>query len=173
MVSSIDRITLFCSMDRNTDRDPQKQLDQKAMNALAQNPDNGLLVTHINQTQDLLVTTIVLSFTSDAFKSAGDVGCTPARNLFAADAHRQRESQSLQWNVAGHINHTPGQAPCLGVAGQHKRNLIILITCRILCFVFCLNGFLFACFDFRFCSFSEREHKVGGRSGRSSGMGKT
>nr|XP_048316113.1 von Willebrand factor A domain-containing protein 3A isoform X2 [Myodes glareolus] len=41
-------------MDRNTDRDPQKQLDQKAMNALAQNPDDGLLVTHINQTQDLL-----------------------------------------------------------------------------------------------------------------------
>ncbi|CAO2583081.1 von Willebrand factor A domain-containing protein 3A [Lemmus lemmus] len=41
-------------MDRNTDRDSQKRLDQKAMNALAQNPDDGLLVTHINQTQDLL-----------------------------------------------------------------------------------------------------------------------
>lgn len=70
---STDHITLFCSMDRNTDRDPQKQLDQKAMNALAQNPDDGLLVTHINQTQDLLVTTIVLAFTSDASKSSGDV----------------------------------------------------------------------------------------------------
>ncbi|XP_075828188.1 von Willebrand factor A domain-containing protein 3A isoform X1 [Microtus pennsylvanicus] len=42
------------SMDRKTDRDPQKQLDQKAMNARAQNPDDGLLVTHVNQTQDLL-----------------------------------------------------------------------------------------------------------------------
>ncbi|XP_057633970.1 von Willebrand factor A domain-containing protein 3A isoform X1 [Chionomys nivalis] len=43
-----------CSMDRKTDRDPQKQPDQKAMNARAQNPDDGLLVTHVNQTQDLL-----------------------------------------------------------------------------------------------------------------------
>lgn len=76
MVSSTDRITLFCSMDRKTDRDPQKQPDQKAMNARAQNPDDGLLVTHVNQTQDLLVTTIVLLFTSDAFKSAEDAGCT-------------------------------------------------------------------------------------------------
>ncbi|KAM7329264.1 hypothetical protein ACRRTK_010877 [Alexandromys fortis] len=41
-------------MDRKTDRDPQKQPDQKAMNARAQNPDDGLLVTHVNQTQDLL-----------------------------------------------------------------------------------------------------------------------
>lgn len=70
---STDHITLFCSTDRKTDRDPQKQLDQKAMNALAQNPDDGLLVTHINQTQDLLVTTIVLAFTSNASKSSGDV----------------------------------------------------------------------------------------------------
>ncbi|XP_026637430.1 von Willebrand factor A domain-containing protein 3A isoform X2 [Microtus ochrogaster] len=43
-----------CNMDRKTDRDPQKQPDQKAMNARAQNPDDGLLVTHVNQTQDLL-----------------------------------------------------------------------------------------------------------------------
>ncbi|XP_051003135.1 von Willebrand factor A domain-containing protein 3A [Acomys russatus] len=41
-------------MDRNTDRSPPKQLNQKAMNALAQNAHDGLLVTHINQTQDLL-----------------------------------------------------------------------------------------------------------------------
>lgn len=66
---STDQITLFCSMDRNTDRDPQKQLDQKAMDALARNPHDGLLVTNINQTQDLLVTTVVLLFTSDAYRS--------------------------------------------------------------------------------------------------------
>ncbi|XP_052030872.1 von Willebrand factor A domain-containing protein 3A [Apodemus sylvaticus] len=41
-------------MDRNTDRDPQKQLNQKTMNDLAQNSQDGLLVTHVNQTQDLL-----------------------------------------------------------------------------------------------------------------------
>lgn len=64
-----DQITLFCSMDRDSDRDPQKQQNQKAMNALAQNPHNGFLVTHINQTQDLLVRTIELPFTSDVFKS--------------------------------------------------------------------------------------------------------
>nr|XP_034372547.1 von Willebrand factor A domain-containing protein 3A [Arvicanthis niloticus] len=42
------------SMDRNTDRDPQKQLTQKIMNDLTQNSQDGLLVTHVNQTQDLL-----------------------------------------------------------------------------------------------------------------------
>ncbi|CAH6793035.1 Vwa3a [Phodopus roborovskii] len=41
-------------MDKNMDRNPQKQLSQKAMNALAQSPHDELLVTHINQTQDLL-----------------------------------------------------------------------------------------------------------------------
>ncbi|XP_048967263.1 von Willebrand factor A domain-containing protein 3A isoform X2 [Canis lupus dingo] len=39
---------------RNNDRDPKKQLDQKDIHGLDQNPDNGLLVTHVNQTQDLL-----------------------------------------------------------------------------------------------------------------------
>uniref|UniRef100_A0A8C6I838 von Willebrand factor A domain containing 3A n=1 Tax=Mus spicilegus TaxID=10103 RepID=A0A8C6I838_MUSSI len=43
-----------CSMDRNTDRDPQKQENQKTMNDLAQTSQDGLLVTHVNQTQDLL-----------------------------------------------------------------------------------------------------------------------
>ncbi|XP_063141980.1 von Willebrand factor A domain-containing protein 3A isoform X1 [Rattus norvegicus] len=42
------------SMDRNTDRDPQKQLNQKTMNDVTQNSQDGLLVTHVNQTQDLL-----------------------------------------------------------------------------------------------------------------------
>ncbi|XP_029335195.1 von Willebrand factor A domain-containing protein 3A [Mus caroli] len=42
------------SMDRNTDRDPQKQVNQKTMNDLAQTSQDGLLVTHVNQTQDLL-----------------------------------------------------------------------------------------------------------------------
>ncbi|XP_004855967.1 von Willebrand factor A domain-containing protein 3A isoform X2 [Heterocephalus glaber] len=41
------------SMKRNTDRH-QKQLNQKDMNGVGQNPDNGLLVTHVNQMQDLL-----------------------------------------------------------------------------------------------------------------------
>ncbi|XP_045632445.1 von Willebrand factor A domain-containing protein 3A isoform X3 [Ursus americanus] len=41
-------------MRRNNDRDPKKQLDQKDLHGLRQNPDNGLLVTHVNQTQDLL-----------------------------------------------------------------------------------------------------------------------
>ncbi|EHB13197.1 von Willebrand factor A domain-containing protein 3A [Heterocephalus glaber] len=40
-------------MKRNTDRH-QKQLNQKDMNGVGQNPDNGLLVTHVNQMQDLL-----------------------------------------------------------------------------------------------------------------------
>lgn len=55
-----DQIPLFCSMDRNTDRDPQKQLNQKTMNDVTQNSQDGLLVTHVNQTQDLLVTNILL-----------------------------------------------------------------------------------------------------------------
>ena len=42
-------------MRRNNDRDPKKQLNQKNINELGQKLDNGLLVTHINQTQDLLV----------------------------------------------------------------------------------------------------------------------
>ncbi|XP_019062940.2 von Willebrand factor A domain-containing protein 3A [Fukomys damarensis] len=41
------------SMKRNTDKH-QQQLNQKDMNALGQNPDNGLLGTHVNQTQDSL-----------------------------------------------------------------------------------------------------------------------
>lgn len=41
-------------MDRNTDRDPQKQENKKTMNDLAQTSQDGLLVTHVNQTQDLL-----------------------------------------------------------------------------------------------------------------------
>ncbi|XP_037670928.1 von Willebrand factor A domain-containing protein 3A isoform X2 [Choloepus didactylus] len=39
---------------RNADRNPKKQWSQKDVSGLEQNPDNGLLVTHINQTQDLL-----------------------------------------------------------------------------------------------------------------------
>ncbi|XP_070340874.1 von Willebrand factor A domain-containing protein 3A isoform X2 [Equus asinus] len=42
------------SMRRNNGRDPKKQLNQKDINGLGQNPDDGLLVTHVNQTQDLL-----------------------------------------------------------------------------------------------------------------------
>eukprot|EP00069_Balaena_mysticetus_P019325 bmy_12043T0 len=41
-------------MRRNNDRDPKKQLNQKNINERGQKLDNGLLVTHINQTQDLL-----------------------------------------------------------------------------------------------------------------------
>uniref|UniRef100_A0A8C4KZ47 von Willebrand factor A domain containing 3A n=1 Tax=Equus asinus asinus TaxID=83772 RepID=A0A8C4KZ47_EQUAS len=41
-------------MRRNNGRDPKKQLNQKDINGLGQNPDDGLLVTHVNQTQDLL-----------------------------------------------------------------------------------------------------------------------
>lgn len=47
-------------MKRRTDRDPKKQLDQEDVSGLGQDPDNGLLVTHINQVQDLLVKTFVL-----------------------------------------------------------------------------------------------------------------
>ncbi|XP_055265619.1 von Willebrand factor A domain-containing protein 3A isoform X5 [Moschus berezovskii] len=43
----------YC-MRRNNDSDPKKQLDQKDTNELGQKLDNGLLVTHVNQTQDLL-----------------------------------------------------------------------------------------------------------------------
>ncbi|XP_063454550.1 von Willebrand factor A domain-containing protein 3A [Pan paniscus] len=39
---------------RNTGRDSKKPLKQKNMNGLGQNSDNGLLITHVNQTQDLL-----------------------------------------------------------------------------------------------------------------------
>uniref|UniRef100_A0A8C6N3J6 von Willebrand factor A domain containing 3A n=1 Tax=Mus spicilegus TaxID=10103 RepID=A0A8C6N3J6_MUSSI len=48
-------------MDRNTDRDPQKQENQKTMNDLAQTSQDGLLVTHVNQTQDLLCLVMMLS----------------------------------------------------------------------------------------------------------------
>ncbi|XP_004373512.1 von Willebrand factor A domain-containing protein 3A [Trichechus manatus latirostris] len=41
-------------MRRNADRDPKQQRSQKDISGLGQNPDNGLLVTHVNQTQDLL-----------------------------------------------------------------------------------------------------------------------
>ncbi|XP_059934373.1 von Willebrand factor A domain-containing protein 3A [Mesoplodon densirostris] len=41
-------------MRRNNDRDPKKQLNQKNINEHGQKLDNGLLVIHINQTQDLL-----------------------------------------------------------------------------------------------------------------------
>uniref|UniRef100_A0A8C0DUS8 von Willebrand factor A domain containing 3A n=1 Tax=Balaenoptera musculus TaxID=9771 RepID=A0A8C0DUS8_BALMU len=41
-------------MRRNNDRDPKKQLNQKNINERGQKLDNGLLVTHINQTKDLL-----------------------------------------------------------------------------------------------------------------------
>uniref|UniRef100_A0A9L0T4S6 von Willebrand factor A domain containing 3A n=1 Tax=Equus caballus TaxID=9796 RepID=A0A9L0T4S6_HORSE len=41
-------------MRRNNGGDPKKQLNQKDINGLGQNPDDGLLVTHVNQTQDLL-----------------------------------------------------------------------------------------------------------------------
>ncbi|XP_029805813.1 von Willebrand factor A domain-containing protein 3A [Suricata suricatta] len=41
-------------MRRNNARDPKKHLDQKDIHGLGQNPDSGLLVTHVNQTQDLL-----------------------------------------------------------------------------------------------------------------------
>uniref|UniRef100_A0A8C3VL76 von Willebrand factor A domain containing 3A n=1 Tax=Catagonus wagneri TaxID=51154 RepID=A0A8C3VL76_9CETA len=39
---------------RNNDREPKKPLNQKTINGLGRNPDSGLLVTHVNQTQDLL-----------------------------------------------------------------------------------------------------------------------
>ncbi|XP_058536234.1 von Willebrand factor A domain-containing protein 3A isoform X1 [Ochotona princeps] len=42
------------SMRRNADEDPKKQLNQETMNGPGQNPDDGLLVTPLNQTQDLL-----------------------------------------------------------------------------------------------------------------------
>uniref|UniRef100_A0A8C5L8C2 von Willebrand factor A domain containing 3A n=1 Tax=Jaculus jaculus TaxID=51337 RepID=A0A8C5L8C2_JACJA len=44
-----------CFWGRIPDRDPTQPLNQEAMNALGQNPaDDGLMVTHVNQTQDLL-----------------------------------------------------------------------------------------------------------------------
>ena len=46
-------------MKRNNDREPKKQLNQRNISGLGQSLDNGLLVTHVNQTQDLLVKTIV------------------------------------------------------------------------------------------------------------------
>lgn len=52
--------SLFRSMKRNKDRAPKKQLSQDDGSGLGQDPDNGLLVTHINQAQDLLVKTFVL-----------------------------------------------------------------------------------------------------------------
>lgn len=51
---------MFCSIRRNTGRDSKKSLKQKNVNGLGQNSDNGLLVTHVNQTQDLLVKTMAL-----------------------------------------------------------------------------------------------------------------
>uniref|UniRef100_A0A8D1ENN1 VWFA domain-containing protein n=1 Tax=Sus scrofa TaxID=9823 RepID=A0A8D1ENN1_PIG len=47
-------------MKRNNDREPKKQLNQRSkrnqrnISGLGQSLDNGLLVTHVNQTQDLL-----------------------------------------------------------------------------------------------------------------------
>ncbi|KAM6155214.1 von Willebrand factor A domain-containing protein 3A [Rhynchocyon petersi] len=41
-------------MRGNTDRGPKQQMNQKNISGLGQNPDTGLLVTHVNQTQDLL-----------------------------------------------------------------------------------------------------------------------
>uniref|UniRef100_A0A4X1V166 VWFA domain-containing protein n=1 Tax=Sus scrofa TaxID=9823 RepID=A0A4X1V166_PIG len=52
-------------MKRNNDREPKKQLNQRNISGLGQSLDNGLLVTHVNQTQDLLVKTIVHSLKSE------------------------------------------------------------------------------------------------------------
>ncbi|XP_059010392.1 von Willebrand factor A domain-containing protein 3A isoform X2 [Mustela lutreola] len=43
-----------CSLRRSNDKDPKKRPVQKDLCGRGQNPDNGLLVTHVNQTQDLL-----------------------------------------------------------------------------------------------------------------------
>lgn len=56
---------MFCSMKRNTDRESRKQPNWKDMNGHGQKPDDGLLVTHVNQTHDLLVRTVALSVSSD------------------------------------------------------------------------------------------------------------
>lgn len=45
----------FCSSKRSPDTAPQKQPHLTEAGALGQGPDDGLLVTHVNQTQDLLV----------------------------------------------------------------------------------------------------------------------
>lgn len=56
----VDQVTLcFCSLKRNPDPDPQKQPNPNEASGLGQGPDSGLLVTHVNQTQDLLVKTAV------------------------------------------------------------------------------------------------------------------
>lgn len=33
----------------------------------------------------------------------------------------------LQWGATGYTSHTPGQAPCLGVADQNKMNSIVFL----------------------------------------------
>ncbi|XP_054549899.1 von Willebrand factor A domain-containing protein 3A [Talpa occidentalis] len=43
-----------CCRRRNNDGEPRRQANKKDVSRRDQNPDNGLLVTHVNQTQDLL-----------------------------------------------------------------------------------------------------------------------
>lgn len=63
-------------MRRNNDRDPKKQLNEKNINELGQKLDNGLLVTHVNQTQDLLVKTISASTEQPCSQTtAGNAEC--------------------------------------------------------------------------------------------------
>lgn len=51
---------LSYSMERGAGRGRKKPLNQSDVRGRGQEPDDGLLVTHVNQTQDLLVRTAVL-----------------------------------------------------------------------------------------------------------------
>lgn len=46
------------------------------------------------------------------------------KKLFATDTWWERENQFSTTSDTGYINHTPGQAPYSGIAGQHKVNPI-------------------------------------------------
>lgn len=75
------------------------------------------------------------------------------------------------------INHSPGKAPCLGVAGQHKMTsvvflwtllcyslfcFILLVFCVfLLIFIFCAECFILVCFLVLFLKERAKEHKVG------------
>ena len=93
---------------------------------------------------------------------------------FAIDFCWEREIRFLQWIDIGYINHMLRQAPCPGVAGQHKANsvgfvFVSLLLCMhthvsVLCYVIFVLFFPFVLFWFFFFFFlREREPKKLGK----------
>jgi hypothetical protein len=75
------------------------------------------------------------------------MGPIPSQEALAIVSLGEGKNQFPPWNITVFINHTPGQAPWLGDAGQHKVNSMDPCCCCC-CFLF-FAGFL-SCWHFIF-----------------------